>query len=328
MMDGQDWFIAWLVITRTLLLIALCFEYASRLYPSISRRVSQAAAALLLTGWISVAPATVLSIGSFTQTQLTNDPARPAIDLIRAQGHGETIVFASNRIFRRLYPAARSISDTLLLPVANHTPEDVRAAWLSDLAEHGLLWFVSDTGDPQTQDENRQAEAWMSVHACKIDTQVAGSARVSRFVGETGTATTLTVAATFANEIDLVDAQLHPAVIQAGGTLCVELNWQATQKPAGDYTVFVHLVNAQGQLVAQDDLQPQGGFAPTSQWQVGSTIVDKHGLILPENLSAGQYTLQVGMYRSADQVGLPVTSPSNATPDQTAVTLTDIDVKP
>jgi len=57
--------------------------------------------------------------------------------------------------------------------------------------------------------------------------------------------------------------------------------------------------------VAQNDMQPQSGFAPTSQWQPRTEITDRHGVILPANLPAGKYAIRVGLYRTDDQSPVP-----------------------
>jgi hypothetical protein len=67
------------------------------------------------------------------------------------------------------------------------------------------------------------------------------------------------------------------------------------QLPA-DYTVFVHVLDPNGQLVAQSDLQPGGGYAPTSSWPIGRPITDRHGVVLPPTLAAGEYQIVIGLY--------------------------------
>ena len=106
------------------------------------------------------------------------------------------------------------------------------------------------------------------------------------------------------------------------------LNWQVIQAPAADYTVFVHLLDSQGRLVTQNDQQPQGGFAPTRGWQAGSAMTDHHGLILPAELPAGEYVVQVGLYRSDDQSPVPITRGDQRTPDGKGVVLATVRVAP
>jgi hypothetical protein len=207
-------------------------------------------------------------------------------------------------------------------------PEEVRVKWLNDLAARGPFWFIADEGDPASVDENRNAHAFASEQLCKVDTQWGGSALVSRFVGRNGTPLPVTTSALFGDQIELTGAQLYPSTLHAGGTLCVELDWRALKKPDGDYTVFVHLVDPSGQVIAQTDMQPQGSFAPTSRWKADSTLSDKHGLILPANLPAGEYTMRVGLYRSDDQTPLRVTRGDNLMPDNLGANLTPVTVTP
>lgn len=90
--------------------------------------------------------------------------------------------------------------------------------------------------------------------------------------------------------------------------LTVTLYWQALAKMPLDYSVFVHLVDGQGQLVAQHDGQPwQQVPLPTSSWQPGEKLLDSHTLTLPADLPPGPYQLQVGAYYWETLERLPVT---------------------
>ncbi len=324
-----NWFTTWLILTRTAVLIVLCFEYAARLFPRAERAFTRFAAIVLTLGWVSVAPALALMLHSYTQVRLAADPAAPAIELIaKSDGNHKTIVLPTTRVFRRLYPAASPVGETLMLPLTEHVPEDVRAQWLADLAGRGPFWFVDDQGDPESKEDNRAADAWVSDRACKVDMQWGGSALVSRFVKYSGSPRPVQASARFGDQIELTGAQLNSPTLRSGDTLCLELDWRALTQPASDYTVFVHLVDPQGRIVAQNDLQPQGSFAPTSHWKEGKTVADKHGLIPPANLPAGAYTLRVGLYRSDDQTPLRVTQGDNLMSDNLGVNLTQVTVTP
>lgn len=80
------------------------------------------------------------------------------------------------------------------------------------------------------------------------------------------------------------------------------LFWQAQATPAADYTVFVHLLNAGGNLVAQADGPPAGGVYPTSLWDAGEIIVDPHPL---PALPPGRYRLKAGLYLPGTGERLP-----------------------
>jgi hypothetical protein len=108
--------------------------------------------------------------------------------------------------------------------------------------------------------------------------------------------------ATFAGAIELMgyDATERP------GALEITLHWRSLEPLDADYTVFVHLLDGDGQVIAQDDAQPQSGAYPTSVWGAGEVIVDPHSLLLPPALPAGQYRLRVGLYRLETGQRLPV----------------------
>jgi len=76
-----------------------------------------------------------------------------------------------------------------------------------------------------------------------------------------------------------------------------------------NYTAFVHLVDAEGNIVAQHDKQPLEGDWPTSAWQPGETVPDTYTLDIPEQTAAGTYQLRVGLYLLRDGRRLPVTGP-------------------
>jgi hypothetical protein len=102
--------------------------------------------------------------------------------------------------------------------------------------------------------------------------------------------------ADFGGQIRLVGFDT-PDVITPGGTLNVMLYWEALQSPGEDYVVFVHLLDADGQLVSSHDGPPMGGRYPTGAWLPGDTIPDTHTLAINPALPPGTYRLNVGMYR-------------------------------
>ncbi|UCG25536.1 MAG: DUF2142 domain-containing protein, partial [Chloroflexota bacterium] len=100
--------------------------------------------------------------------------------------------------------------------------------------------------------------------------------------------------ASFAEGINLLGYDLASDADE--NALTVGLYWQATAQPAGDYTVFVHLLDANGEQVAGGDGPPVSGDYPTSLWLDGDAIVDAHQLSLPADLPAGDYEIVVGLY--------------------------------
>jgi hypothetical protein len=95
-------------------------------------------------------------------------------------------------------------------------------------------------------------------------------------------------------------------VASRGESLNIELFWQALAKMDRDYTGFVHLLDANGRLVAQNDHQPRNGFLPTSIWREGLVLSDTYTIPVPQEASPGKYTLVAGMYDLESGVRLPI----------------------
>lgn len=129
-------------------------------------------------------------------------------------------------------------------------------------------------------------------------------------------------AAQWQHGIQLLGYTLSPARARAGQQLDVNLYWQTAQPLSEDYVAFVHLVDEQGQLHAQNDAVPRLGAYPTPWWLPGVVIKDEHPLALPPDLPPGRYQMLAGLYRSADGVRLPLAQGGDITP------LGQIDVLP
>jgi hypothetical protein len=80
----------------------------------------------------------------------------------------------------------------------------------------------------------------------------------------------------------------------SGGQLTVDLRWRALRPIDRDYSVFVHLLDTSGQVVAQADGFAWDGAAPTSAWPVGRSLTDRRRLGVP---GMGPYRLRIGLYR-------------------------------
>jgi 4-amino-4-deoxy-L-arabinose transferase-like glycosyltransferase len=87
-----------------------------------------------------------------------------------------------------------------------------------------------------------------------------------------------------------------PTQFTAGTSLPLTLTWESLAAMEADYTVFIHLVGASLQPLAQVDSQPLGGTYPTRFWDVGERLADPHLLSVPLDVPSGEYELIVGMY--------------------------------
>jgi hypothetical protein len=104
------------------------------------------------------------------------------------------------------------------------------------------------------------------------------------------------VGAVLGDAVELVGIDLQPAEPSPGDALTLTLVWRALAEMDISYTVFTHLVDADGRTVAQHDGVPAGGTYPTTLWASGEVVADAHVLDLPADLSPGALQLEVGLY--------------------------------
>jgi hypothetical protein len=104
--------------------------------------------------------------------------------------------------------------------------------------------------------------------------------------------------------------------LDPGPETTLTLFWQSLAPSDMDYTVFVHVLGASGQIVAQADAQPRGGAYPTSLWAPGEFVADPYTF----HLAPGTYALKVGLYLSETGARLPVSDDAGV-PVGDAVTL-------
>ena len=101
----------------------------------------------------------------------------------------------------------------------------------------------------------------------------------------------------FGGLVTLVGYDSNPVQPTAGQLWNVTLHWHVRHLLLDDWTIFVHLVDENGKLVAQGDSQPLRGTLPTSYWRQGDRLLDLHTLPIPDNLPEGPLYLRVGFYQ-------------------------------
>ncbi len=117
----------------------------------------------------------------------------------------------------------------------------------------------------------------------------------------------------FAGEpITLHGYSLQPDQVDAGDALQLTLFWRASRPTHRPYTVFNHLVNENGELVAQQDSWPVNGRWPPTCWRSEESVVDTYKITLPVNLPAGSYKLLTGMYDASSGTRVPLAAGGEA----------------
>ncbi|MGH8048844.1 MAG: glycoside hydrolase family 16 protein [Chthoniobacterales bacterium] len=100
-----------------------------------------------------------------------------------------------------------------------------------------------------------------------------------------------------AAETAILPVQISPAVVPPDGHLELTYRWDA-RPMGGNYTVFVHVKNAKGATVMQDDHEPRFPLR-TSNWSGAVSYMRR--VALPAGLPDGKYRVFAGIYDRAGQ---------------------------
>lgn len=106
---------------------------------------------------------------------------------------------------------------------------------------------------------------------------------------------------------DVAELTGHDVAIDEEKRLIVyRLYWHVLKTAPVDYTVFAHLMDASGEMIASGDSPPFNGDYPTTQWQAGEQFVEERTLPLPQ--ASGSYRISVGLYQLPNAERLLVTT--------------------
>ncbi len=110
----------------------------------------------------------------------------------------------------------------------------------------------------------------------------------------------------FNNQALLMGLDLPQPQVVSGEIVDLTLYWQVLSPLARNWTVFVHLLDNQGQIVSQQDQIPGRGQFPTTGWLPQEYLVDLYALPIPADTPTGHYILKIGLYDAHDFSLLPL----------------------
>lgn len=116
----------------------------------------------------------------------------------------------------------------------------------------------------------------------------------------------------FGERLELFGYNLLPSEPVSGQTWEIDLYWEPHRAILKDYTVFLHLIDERGAILAQTDEQPLSGEYPTSAWALGEQVYDKHVIAVPPDTAGGPYYLAIGLYDAGTGDRLPIVEQGEA----------------
>ncbi|MFW6116861.1 MAG: hypothetical protein ACOC6F_03960 [bacterium] len=99
---------------------------------------------------------------------------------------------------------------------------------------------------------------------------------------------------------DMVSQLLSADVRFRQEHILVNLRWRPLRSARPNDTVFLHLTDSAGAIVAQTDGDSLGHLVAPSAWRPGHEVLDRRYMLLPESIPPDVYQLRVGMYNRVD----------------------------
>ncbi|GEM_PF-1431508 len=317
LLNAEASYLTALVVVRTAYIFGLALFFGATIFTDdASPRWETAKCWTKLGSIAAVLSMIVLAIAAlplYAAQRYQADPMRQAVELLKDRSTPDraNILFDRVDTAERLAPFLPGWSSIAALQLGGAADIWDAQRIQSYSTEKPELWYVLDFGADQKKDQREAIDRTLSQSLCKVSREFAGSAQVSHFV-------TTPVARDndwplriqFENGLHLDRVSVNRS--DWGEPICFEIQWHTTRPLPVDYTVFIHIVDQNGQIVAQNDSQPGGGYAPMSQWSIGEPIIDRHGLILPPSvLAPGEYDIIIGVY-GPDGVRLHATDGSDS----------------
>jgi hypothetical protein len=214
-------------------------------------------------------------------------------------------------VFTYYYPNGPNV-----YPLPQQRPLDqaaVEAELAEIIAQHPRL-FVLYWGDAEA-DPQRVIESWLDAHTYKAAEQWVNSIRLVTYAvpAKLSNKPEVKSGARFGDHIILDGYTLSTPQVQPGDSLLLDLFWRTDAPLSERYKVFVHVLDQNGQIVAQTDREPGGGQKPTTNWGMHEQIVDRYGVLIPEDTPPGTYSIEIGLYDFAG-TRLPVSAGGDALP--------------
>jgi hypothetical protein len=258
-----------------------------------------------------IAPQAVALNAWFTDPTFVKGEYGKAMAFVSARAQPGDVLLLNNYIQWGLFDYYRPADVPAQLVPTEALGSDATAdAALRPLVTGKARAWLVDFGYAAQYDPEHRAEGWLAQHGYKQLSQDFIGVRASLYtLGARPNEDTPAqrVDARLGNSITLVGYTLDSDSIKRGDSVRLTLYWRAAEKVAARYTVFTHVIDSAGKVIAQTDSQPLGGTAPTDTWQIGATVVDRYAIALKPDAPAATYELRVGLYTWPDLARLPVT---------------------
>lgn len=301
------WLLTLVVIVRFLVIAIIALDMALEIWP-LAALIPLRRFAPITVGSVFAVILLVLTpfmLKAYNNHQLAQSSANTFVGFMRAQAQNidaancptgpesQQVFVGDQATYRQLYPYLRQNFD---LQVTTGAPEGSNFPPTTNLLPNSGLAWILPTGPQAARLATAAAQKGRAVETFNFANL--GTASLYNFSNDT---INCYPQARFTGGIELVTHHVE----EASGGVNVTVFWQARSPQYQNLTVFIHLLDANGQWIAGHDSVPQNGAAPVANWPVDTIRADSHYINLPANLPPGEYTIVAGIYNDA-KVRLPV----------------------
>ncbi len=315
------WLLEGVVLARWLTLGALLVEFGWVLWGASLRRLT------LLRRYAPAALATLVGLGlivttpalgrAYAERRLGEDPSASLIGYLgteQAQAETHVLLVTDQDFLRRVKPYLGGDYDVRL---AGGDALYAAAPTVADLvADAEKVWVVAGG------EAAGRVERALNAQGRPLLAYDFGEGGTLELFGVRGGAASLPPVARLTSGTNLIGYTVERS---GRGQVRVTLYWWAAGAPTQSYTVFAHVLNADGEFVAGHDSFPVNGTVPTQTWVPGRVYADTHLIQLPDDLPPGTYRVVAGMY-DFDLTRLIATGPDGSIFRNRAVPLGEIEL--
>ncbi len=172
------------------------------------------------------------------------------------------------------------------------------------LTERDRIWFVT-SGVPANDPDNT-LERWLADHAYKAidlwydDFRLLQYATGVRLSGVEERPINTALLGRRAEQVTIVSVRA-PSIAAVGRPIPIELQYRLEAPTDQNLRWFVQLLSGQNIALAQLDTGPNDNYAQFSELPAREILIERAGVLVPENTPAGDYLLIAGLYNPNDE---------------------------
>jgi hypothetical protein len=258
----------------------------------VRRRIGTTAGVVVLAGLMAANGLALQRL--FFDTTLHKPDYRGAAQSIMARVGPDDVVLVDGPnpelVFAHYYAGPAPVHD--LRGLEGASAEEVAATLAAATVGKSTAWELLYFHTPGP------VQVWLATQGWPSAPSDHNGIRVLAYALDRGPLALQPVSVSFGPALTLAAAGVEGPEAAPGALLRVTTRWEVVAPPP-DYKFSLRLLGGEGQVLAADDYVPQGWFAPTSTWAVGSPAHDQHALRLPNDLAAGRYAITLRLYDPA-----------------------------